>query len=269
MSRSWNLTGFDFFTLWLDTTGDPLPAPFWHSHGLETMDQYVAAQHESRERLGYMRDDDFSEMVEALTNPDISVTIGGMNGADFTRTEGLVRLGAFRRGERGFVVHQESRKTFWQATGITITTCDAIALAPAAVGLMPEEKPGRGPGIVLPRREERVLPGERRNEDLDYSFGESAWNDSFEETDKARGERFLQTVPLCSGVIEIAQGHSIFGPRGITRHRLEWRDLEDDGRYVIDDQQPPVATSVDNAKLIAMINTRIASVVRAIKEERT
>lgn len=268
MTRRWKFTGFDFYTLWLDATGESLPEPFWHSHGMDTLERYVAAQLESRERLRTMRDDDFAEMLEALTEPDISIAISGTDGADFKKPDRLVRLGAVRRGGRGYVVRQEASDTFWQAESFTVTPCDAIALAPAVVALMPEEKPGRGADIVLPRREERVLPGERRNEDLDYSFGESAWNDSFVETDKARGERFLQTVPLCHGTIDVVQGHSVFGPRGITRHRLEWRDLEDDGRYVIDDQRPPVATSVDNAKLTAMINTRIASVVRAIKEER-
>jgi hypothetical protein len=39
-------------------------------------------------------------------------------------------------------------------------------------------------------------------------------------------------------------------------------------RYAIDEQSPPVAQGVDAQRLTAMINTRIAAVVRAIKDER-
>ncbi|MEU4342430.1 hypothetical protein AB0H00_14360 [Nocardia sp. NPDC023852] len=34
-------------------------------------------------------------------------------------------------------------------------------------------------------------------------------------------------------MIGIEQGRLRFGPRGITRRALAWRDLADDGRYVI------------------------------------
>jgi EspG family len=141
-------------------------------------------------------------------------------------------------------------------------------LADTVAAAMPEAKPGRQSDLVLPGGEAPVLPGQRAAEGVDYSFGESAVTDSFDDAVTDRAQRFLDTAPECTGTIEIVQGRSIFGPRGMTRHRLEWRDLADDGRYVIDDQHPPVATAVDTTKLVAMINTRIAAIVRAIKDER-
>ena len=51
--------------------------------------------------------------------------------------------------------------------------------------------------------------------------------------------------------------------------RLGWRDRTDDGRYTIVGDSPAVAHGTDAARMINMINTEIAAVVSAIKDERT
>ncbi|RDI67379.1 hypothetical protein [Nocardia pseudobrasiliensis] len=70
-----------------------------------------------------------------------------------------------------------------------------------------------------------------------------------------------------SGWIHIAQTRSRFGPDGITRFRLGWQDVAGNGRYLITPGLPPIAVATDTKLLRALIDTGIAQVARAIREE--
>lgn len=55
----------------------------------------------------------------------------------------------------------------------------------------------------------------------------------------------------------------------MTKHKLQWRDLVEDGRNVIDDDQhPPVTIAADRRRPGLMINVKVAEVVHAIEDER-
>ncbi|NNH74043.1 hypothetical protein HLB23_30020 [Nocardia uniformis] len=82
-----------------------------------------------------------------------------------------------------------------------------------------------------------------------------------------RSARFLRVPATFSGEIQITQGSSVFGPRGINRHTVGWRDLTDYGRYVVTDR-PAMALAADAKRFVSVLNSRIASVIAAIKEER-
>ncbi|WP_067684034.1 ESX secretion-associated protein EspG [Nocardia miyunensis] len=264
MSSTWKFTGFEFFILWLDATDGPVPWPLAYTNRTKSVDEFRFVQRETRASLAQARDAEFDEMLAAITRPDIVVVLECADWRLWDEPGELVRLYAARRGDRGYVVTQQTGETYWDATGFTVTECDAIRLADAVVAAVPETEPG---GISALALAGEYIDSETSGEDLDYSYGQSSVRDSFADTASDRVRRFLDAPATYTGIVEIQQMRSIFGPRGRTKHRLEWRDLEDDGRYVIDDQTPPVATSVDDAKLIAMINTRVAAVVHAIKDE--
>ncbi|MBF6171405.1 ESX secretion-associated protein EspG [Nocardia blacklockiae] len=260
MNRTWNFSGFEFYVLWRDTTGQRLPWPFFYTNRMQTEDEFEALRLRARERLNHTLDAYFGEVLTALTDPDLWLAVNGWDGHAPDRPDGLVRLYAARRGENGYVVTQTTGETYWDAASFTVTEGDAVSLAAAVVAALPEEKPGR--------QSDLVLPAEENTDELDYSYGRSAVHDSFDDTVTDRARRFLDTTPVCRGTIDIVQGRSIYGPRGLTRHRLQWRDLPDDGRYLIDDRHPPVVRAADDRQLTSAINTRIVEVVRAIKDER-
>ncbi len=81
-------------------------------------------------------------------------------------------------------------------------------------------------------------------------------------------EEFLSAPTHSAGVVEIEQGTAVFGPQGIARRRLEWRDLEGDGRYLIDAQHPPTASGAGARQVREMIDIEIAQVVQVIDDER-
>lgn len=266
MSLTWEFTGFEFYVLWRDATDGRVPWPLGYTNRMKTEEEFRFVRRETRADLEEkLRDPEFERMLSALSRPDITVVAECADWRASDKPEQLVRLYAARQEDRGYVVSQQTGETYWDAIGFTVTECDAIRLADAVVAAIPEAEPGRISAVVLAG--EQIDPGTSGDE-LDYSYGQSAVHDSFTETASDRAQRFLDSPATFTGIVEIHQKRSIFGPRGRTKHRLEWRDLEDDGRYVIDDQSPPVATSVDNAKLTAMINARIAAVVHAIKDER-
>ena len=140
-----------------------------------------------------------------------------------------------------------------------VTECDPITLADAVVDAMPQADAGQRSQIVLTSRPQ--------TDEMDYSFGRSAVQDSYDGSVTEQAKQFLDAVPHSTGSIDVMQGRSVFGPRGITTFRLEWRDLDNDGRYAIDPENS-MAMATDRRRLITMINTKVAAVVGAIKDER-
>ncbi|WP_216911455.1 ESX secretion-associated protein EspG [Nocardia noduli] len=260
MSHSWKLTDLEFYALWFDAARETLPWPFFYATRTELASVFRVEQAEALDRAGRTLGPRARDLVDALVHPDLRIVASGADGREPRAPAGLVRIHAVRRADRGFVICQLPGETFYHGTSFTVLECDAVALADAVVRAIPEAVPGRLADITLSARPEA--------EELDYSFGRSAVHDTFDGSVAERAARFLD-VPLKSrGTLEIEQGRSLFGPRGMTRHRLEWRDLEDDGRYLVDDQHPPLAVAADRARLISMINIRVAAIVRAIKDER-
>lgn len=73
--------------------------------------------------------------------------------------------------------------------------------------------------------------------------------------------RFLSAQATTTGVISIRQGYSKFGPRGVLEQLLLWRDLTDDGRYVIPLDGAPVAVGIGAKRLARLVDDSIDVVV--------
>ncbi|MEV0293221.1 ESX secretion-associated protein EspG [Nocardia sp. NPDC050710] len=260
MNQTWEFTDLEFVVLWEGLKLGGLPFPFYFTTDIDDIDVYesrkIAAKEALRARLGWS----FDEVLTALAEPDLKVVVNGRDGRIPRKPEGLIRLLAVRRGNSGYLLSSLPGKTYWSSGGFTVTECDPLRLADVVVAALPERESGR--------RSETVLPSTEGSEDLDYDYGQSTVHDSFADSYAERADSFLKAPATSLGTIDIVQGRSVFGPRGITQHRIGWRDLEEDGRYLIDDQNPPVASGIDRKRLIAAINTRVVAVVRAIKDER-
>ncbi|WP_433195524.1 ESX secretion-associated protein EspG [Nocardia sp. CA-107356] len=260
MNRTWKYTDLEFIVQWEALEQDYLPEPFVYTCRTWVNEDYVAERNEAMDRLRRTGDRSFDSVLEVLAFPDLRIVAEGYDPADPWNAQAPVRLHGVRRGDRGYVFSELCGETYWHSGGFTANACDAVDLAGAIVRALPQVEPGRRADVVLSTQDE--------GDGLDYSHGRSAVHDTFDDTVADRSTEFLALPSSCTGTIDVIQGRSRFGPRGITRHRLEWRDVRDDGRYAIDDQNPPVARSVDANKLVSMINTRVAEVVRAIKDER-
>ncbi|MBB5912853.1 hypothetical protein BJY24_001720 [Nocardia transvalensis] len=259
MNRTWKLSDLEYYALWRSVVEDFLPFPLMFATDIPTDDEFRRELRRTLDEVRGRLNGEFDDALRAITEPDLWIAVTGWDPSDWDNPEHVVRLVGVRRGDRGYLITQLPGRTYWHAGGFTVAECHAVALADAVVGAMPENEAGRLPDITL--------PGESAA-GLDFDYGRSTVRDSFDDSIGDRAQRFLDTPTPYSGTIDVHQGASRFGPRGRVRYRLEWRDLVDDGRYVIDDRIPPVARAVDRAHLINAINTKVAEVIRAIKDER-
>lgn len=260
MTRSWRFTDIEFFVLWQDLKEGGFPDPFYFTARTPDQEEFDRQQSEARTALRRRLTPDFAEVMRTMARPDLQVIGRAMDGADYRITERLVRVLGVREADRGYVVRQLPGETFWHSGDFTVTECPAVELADRIVAALPAAEAGRLPDTVLPARTE--------HEEMDYTYVRSQVLDSFTDSNVERGNYLLNTPATRRGSVEIIQTRSVYGPRGRTEHELEWRDLVDDGRYVFDDQNPPVVVGADAKRLTNMINSRIAAVVRAIKDER-
>ncbi|MEV6391577.1 ESX secretion-associated protein EspG [Nocardia xishanensis] len=262
MSRTWKFTDHEFMALWSRIKGANLPQPFTFISDLASHEAYVRELRRIRESWRGTEDAVRDRMAEDVLGPDLGLIVRAFDPSDHRRIEGRIRLLAVRREERGYVVKQLPGRTFEHAGGYTVTECDPLALARLVVEELPKVDAGKNGGIKLPMPEDQ---------EMDDSAGTSGlWDDPYGGSSSASvaAAKFESTVATMQGTIEVFQGRSIFGPRGQIQRVLEWRDLPDDGRYVIAPSSPPIAQAADAARFVAMINTEIATVVRAIKDER-
>lgn len=261
MSRTWQFGDLEFLVLWEQLQGDFLPHPFLFTSRTPLYDDYLQEKREAAELVSRRMDESFASVLEAVAHPDIRIIVNGWDVQEPERADGRIRMIAARRGDKGYLVTQVPGETVFHSGGFTIVECDPIRLADAVVAALPTTVPGADAEIPL-------TPPDVQHGDFDYEYGQSRVSADAVDGVAHGAARFLNRPPVVVGSIDVVQGSSVFGPRGISRHRLEWRDLLEDGRYAIGHAAPWKAIAVDAQTLTVMINVRIAEVIRVIRDER-
>ncbi|WP_328393386.1 ESX secretion-associated protein EspG [Nocardia sp. NBC_00416] len=260
MRHTWAFSDLEFVVLWNQLREDFLPRPFVFTSRTPLYGDYLRERREALERLHDTMDPAFEGVLERVARPDIRLIARGLDRRAPGSPEGSIRLLAVRHGDYGYLLKQLPGETIDHSGGFTVTECDPLKLADAIAAELPEDRSGRRSHLAL-------HPPIAVEAGVDHSFGRlSLWDSGDDPAESA--VQFLQSAVARFGVIEIGQGTSRFGPRGRVIRRLGWRDLVDDGRYVITDENPPIATGVDSERLTAKINAEITEVVRAIRDER-
>lgn len=269
MNREWSFTDLEFVVLWRHLGDEGPPAPFVYTTDIPLEDDFQRECVRLRDRLLAEPDQVLFDAVRDCLQPDIAVLVWAFDGRDPQRGAGALRLLAARREGRGYLLTQQPGRTLLHAGGFTMVQCDPLRLADLIAEALPVAEPGRASHLILPPDPStRAGSVESRYVAAGAAPGAPQLWDSYDEPAEAAGGRFLELVPERVGVIEVVQGVSRFGPRGRTVRRLNWRDLTDDGRYVIRDGTPRTAVGVDRQGLIDAVNAEIITVVRAIKDER-
>ncbi len=81
------------------------------------------------------------------------------------------------------------------------------------------------------------------------------------------GARFLGTTAESTGSVQVVQGKSKYGPRGITRGGRLWRDLPGDGRYVMElHHANPTAIGMSGAGLAEWIDGEIERILERMDD---
>ncbi|NNH75128.1 ESX secretion-associated protein EspG [Nocardia uniformis] len=267
MTRTWRFTEAEFAMLWRDVTGDRLPAPFLYVSAAATPEEQRATSHAARESLRDKATREVEDVVDTMANPDLALSVYGGDEREPMRPESMIRILATRKAERGYLITQLPGGSFFHRGGYTVIRCDPLRLSDEVVEALPPAQAGSRGEVELTSIHARAMLYQDTSDAANMEYNDS--RSSVVATDDrvpVVSARFLRAPASISGEIQITQGSSVFGPRGITRHTVGWRDL-DDGRYVITDR-PARALGADAKRFVSVLNTRIAAVIRAVKEER-
>ncbi|PXX61700.1 ESAT-6 protein secretion system EspG family protein [Nocardia tenerifensis] len=259
MSRTWRLTDVELIDLWDSMFQDRLPTPLFALYRGADADEWARLRAEAGAGLADADDGELRGALTRVARADVVVSAKGFDPRHQDRADGVVRVLGGRQGSAATLISQLPGETAWHSGGYVVTTGAADRLAGAVAGALPERAAGRLPDTPLV-----PAPGDG---DTDHYYGRSKVQESYSDLDR-RSAEWLGKPAEYLGVIETRLGSSIFGPRGITRYRIEWRDLVDDGRYAVAETAVPVATAVDRPRLATMISAHIATVLQTLEDER-
>jgi len=264
MSAHWTLTDLEFVALWRESNDDALPMPLVYTSKTTLEEDHRRELRSARDRIRSEYGPEMDLIFDAINHPDLRIAAYGCVNIPADDPKNWLRLLAVRRYDNGFLINQLPGETLWHSGGFTITPCEAVRLADVVAAELPECPRGSRGNVELTT----LTPDDAAETDMDYSYGRSRIDfNQLDNSPTRRTQEFLAVPSLSAGVIEIEQGTSTFGPQGIARRQLEWRDLEDDGRYIIDGH-PPTATAADAARVKELINVEISVVIQSIREER-
>ncbi|MEU4312781.1 ESX secretion-associated protein EspG [Nocardia sp. NPDC024068] len=259
MTHTWKLSDLEFLVAWERDQADLLPEPFIFTSRTPLYEDFRSEKAAVREQLRTGLDPAVDQILEIIARPDIRIVVHGWTG-DPGDAAARIRLLGVRRGNAGYLVKQLPGETVWHGGGYVISEADPMALSELVAAELPESGAGT--------REPTILRSPAADTTMDYAYGRSAVISTFEESEEELAEQFLNIPVTGHGTITVIQGYSRFGPRGICRHGLHWRDLREDGRYLIPVGDPLVATPADRTRLAGAISEATAAVVAAIRDER-
>ncbi|MGW6423896.1 ESX secretion-associated protein EspG [Nocardia sp. NPDC055053] len=250
MSRTWEFGDVEFRVLWERYIGGSLPRPLSFLARTPLYDDFEQEKYDTWQRLQHTVDPAVRGIFEVLKRPEVYVRLRGWYDQDQEDPQRWIKARAARSGAQGYLLRQLPGETPTHSGGYTITECGPHGLGEAIVGLMPTVPAGRGGIIPLVTDQARTADDHRPRGSM-----------VLEEADTSvarRSTEFFETPADRTGTINILQNLSRFGPRGMRRDILVWRDLPDDGRYVIAlPSAEPDATPMSEPVLIDAINASI------------
>jgi hypothetical protein len=258
MNRTWELTGMEFVLLRKRLLGRSLPWPFDHVSDAKTVDEFRLEERRTWDRLCAHWDPDLADAVVNAADPDARVQIRARDTREMKNPAKRLRLIGNRFGARALVIRQVPGRTVWHSQAFIVTECEAGELARVMVDNLPKADAGTRGRIELMSYHTR--------ETVDHWYGRSTLDADADAVD-VRCRSFQKATKSTVGIIEVRQGRSIYGPRGLALRRLFWEDHPGDGRYVIDLEPPMAAVAADSAALEAKIDAEIAEVMRALQGE--
>lgn len=251
---TWNLTDLEFKVLCDQYVGGELPTPFTFTSDIRELDEFERACLTTRQDLARRMDRDLEIIIDTLSAPTVAVGAQAWDDADFDNPEKWTLVHAGRRGSRAYVAVQKPGRTLDHAGGFTISSCDPRGLGDAVMAHMPAAVAGsRGPIAI-----------ELEPESAGFGFG------SLVADEESRGfpsARFLAVPAESTGVVQVVQGRSMYGPRGITRGGRLWRDLPGDGRYVMElHHAAPTAVGMSGAGLSEWVDGEIERILERMDD---
>ncbi|MFC3964548.1 ESX secretion-associated protein EspG [Nocardia jiangsuensis] len=250
MNRSWSFTDVEFKVLWERINRRGLPRPFTFTSRTPLLDDYEREKLAIWERMRPDVDAELRDLFTAIGLPEVYVVVRGWWEDDPDNPENQIRARVVRVGVQGYLLIQQPGETLWHSGGFTIEECGPRGLVDAVLRVLPPSPAGRTATVplVLDHADEHEYHRPEPDSLVTEARSESAADVS---------ARFLAAPGAATGAISVHQGHSAFGPRGILKQDIFWRDMLDDGRYAIVLDQAPVAMGVDGRRLAGLVDAAV------------
>ncbi|MFD3425905.1 ESX secretion-associated protein EspG [Nocardia fluminea] len=264
MSQTWEFTDLEFNLLCEDVRRGELPAPFIFTSRTRLEDDYEREKSQVREQLRRRLDHDLDVLAGAIAKPDVFVVAHAWNDQDFENPEARIRVHAIRHRARGYVITQRPGETLAHSGGFDAVECDPYTLADIVVGRLPRCGAGKLADITLSLPD--TAPEQERDRPVSSIADDDDDDDDDYRGDPVRSTAFFATPALSTGIVKVLQGRSKYGPRGRIEAGLLWRDLPDDGRYVIPlDDPAPVASAMSSDQLALWTRDRIEEILNRME----
>lgn len=250
---NWEFTDVEFRVLTNRFLDGAMPPPLVYTSRTEDDDVYRRELQEVEAQLDD-RLNTLGAVFETLAKPEVVVFVHSWCDSDMDNPDKHIRVHGARRDRRAVMVIEKPAETLWHSGGFTVTECGPEELAGLMVAQLPATGTGRGPAVQIV-----VDPPDR---DTDHAPRPLAF-DSFDDPVEARSLAFLSRPADRSGSVRVAQGRSKYGPRGMMAATLVWRDLPDDGRYLIEvDPVEMQAVGVSPQRLAERIEQQVGLVLQ-------
>ncbi|MGV9663644.1 ESX secretion-associated protein EspG [Nocardia niigatensis] len=254
---TWQFTDIEFKVLCNRYRQGAIPSPLVYTSRTMDPDDYQRELWAAEAELNQRLDPGFRAVFEVVCNPEVFVGVHGWHDADIDNPDKHLVVHGARRGRRACVLIQQPGETTMHSGGVTMIECEPEELAGLLVAQLPETESGQSTAIPIVTEPAAPDP---------YEAPRASAFDTFEESTDTRSLRFLSTPADQTGAMQILQGRSKYGPRGVAVSTLVWRDLPGDGRYLIDlDPEVKSAVGVDTRRFVDHLNSVIARILEQME----
>ncbi|MGV9678515.1 ESX secretion-associated protein EspG [Nocardia sp. NPDC003482] len=256
MNQTWEFTGLEFQVLCEKYRDGNLPTPLFYTlDDPMTIDESARLKEKTWVELRARWDPAWDGMIEVMCAPELFIRLRGWDEHDMDNGKKRLYMHFARNGLQAFRFAQKPGKTFWHTDGFVVTECDPRGLAAAVVSSLPPVEAGRIPSIpVITDPQEYTGHG-----------GGSFIRDGGDEDRPATASRkFFERRADLTGTVLIVQGRSKYGPRGIHETKMLWRDVTDDGRYVMQMNDAPVAMATSPKRFVERIQRDIDNLMQRL-----
>ena len=258
MTRTWEFTDVEFKVLWDRLVGGHMPRPLSFLSTTMLMYDFDQEKYDTWQRLQSDIDPGLRTALGVLARPDVYLRLRAWNDRERDDAQRWVKARAARAGANGYVIRQLPGATPAHSGGFILTDCGPYGLTESILDMMPKVGPAKG-GVI-------PLVTDKQPDQDPYASRASM---VFEEADTGiarRSAEFFEVPADRTGTINILQNQSMFGSRGMHRDILVWRDLPDDGRYVIElPNENPTATPVSRTDLADKVDASIERMMSRVE----
>ncbi|MFE1593230.1 ESX secretion-associated protein EspG [Nocardia sp. NPDC058705] len=261
MTKQWSFTDIEFSVMWERIAHrERIPRPLTYLARTSSAEEYARATYLTWERLREELDPVMWDVIAVLARSEIRFRSRAWCDADPADPKLWIRARAGRTGMHGYVVVQTPGETREHSGGYTVIDCGARGIAEVLVGMLPQVQAGSQSDIPI-----QLEPVREANNGMDSMSMVSVF-DSEDTSTVSRADQFWAQQATRTGLIIIEQGISKFGPQGRQQELMIWRDLPDDGRYVIAHPAAnPVAVGMDARRMTATLDATIDKIVDRVE----